>query len=317
MKASIAVDIGGTFTDVVLEHGARRVTVKTPTTPSAPAEGVMNGLAAVLAEAGLSPADVGLLLHGTTLATNAILERKGAVTALLTTEGFRDVLEIGYETRFDQYDLFLEKPAPLVPRARRFPVRERVDVTGAVRVPLDEAGVAALVPALDEAGVASVAVAYLHAYANPAHEERTGEILARLRPDLSVSLSSEVSPEIREFERFTTASANAYVKPLMARYLADLEARLAEGGYAAPVLLMTSGGGLCTLRHGRRTSVALVESEASGRRPSSRAPARRAAFINTLVADVGGTRQDLTPRGLPTRIGAASSRSNRIRRSAT
>lgn len=289
MRASIAVDIGGTFTDVVLEHGPRRVTVKTPTTPSAPAEGVMNGLAAVLSEAGLAPGDVGLVLHGTTLATNAILERKGAVTALLTTEGFRDVLEIGYETRFDQYDLFLEKPAPLVPRARRFPVPERVDVTGAVRTPLDEAAVEALVPKLDEAGVTSVAVAFLHAYANPAHEERTGEILARLRPDLSITLSSEVSPEIREFERFTTASANAYVKPLMARYLADLEARLAAGGYTAPVLLMTSGGGLCTLATAARLPVRLVESGPAGGAIFAGTVAEACGLHHVLSFDMGGT----------------------------
>ncbi|MEM0909158.1 MAG: hydantoinase/oxoprolinase N-terminal domain-containing protein, partial [Pseudomonadota bacterium] len=167
MPATIAVDIGGTFTDVVLEDGASRVTTKTPTTASAPAEGVMRGLAQVLAEAGLLPRDVGLILHGTTLATNAVLERKGATTALVTTEGFRDVLEIGYETRFDQYDLMLEKPFPLVPRERRLTVRERVDASGTVRTPLDEAGVEAAAHTLKTLGVESVAVAYLHAYANP------------------------------------------------------------------------------------------------------------------------------------------------------
>ena len=289
MSATIAVDIGGTFTDVVLEYGARRVTLKTPTTPAAPASGVMTGLADVLAEANLTPRDVGLVLHGTTLATNAILERKGASTALVTTAGFRDVLEIGYETRYDQYDLGIEKPAPLVPRALRLPVPERVDVTGGVRAPLNEDAVAALAPALDAAEVNSVAIAFLHAYANPAHEERAAQILTALRPHLAISLSSEVSPEIREFERFTTASANAYVKPLMARYLEDLQGRFSAAGFAAPILMMTSGGGLCTLATAARLPVRLVESGPAGGAIFAGTIAEACGLDKTLSFDMGGT----------------------------
>ena len=177
MTARLAVDIGGTFTDVALERGGRRWTAKTLTTPKAPADGVINGIRQTLDEAGLGAGEIGLVVHGTTLATNAIIERKGAVTALITTEGFRDVLDIGYETRFDQYDLMLEKPAPLVPRERRFVVKERVDVRGKVLTPLDEAGVFALLPKLDEAGVESVAIGFMHAYANPDHERRVADIL--------------------------------------------------------------------------------------------------------------------------------------------
>jgi N-methylhydantoinase A len=289
MTATVAVDIGGTFTDVVLETGGRRVTTKTPTTPDAPAQGVMTGLACVLREAGLAPGDVGLVLHGTTLATNAILERKGAVTALVTTQGFRDVLEIGTETRHDQYDLMIDKPVPLVPRRNRLTVPERVDVSGAVRTPLDEAAVEALVPALDAAGVESVAVAFLHAYANPAHEQRTREILSARRPDLAITLSSEVSPEIREYERFSTASANAYVKPLMQRYLEDLQARLTAGGFNGAVLMITSGGGLCTLETAAHVPVRLVESGPAGGAIFAGTVAGALDLPQTLSFDMGGT----------------------------
>ncbi|MEM9223708.1 MAG: hydantoinase/oxoprolinase family protein [Pseudomonadota bacterium] len=289
MTAAIAVDIGGTFTDIVLEEGSRRVTIKTPTTPSAPAEGVMEGLSRVLGEAGLSASDITLLLHGTTLATNAILERKGAVTALVTTAGFRDVLEIGYETRFDQYDLMIEKPAPLVPRPLRFAVEERVDVYGNVRTPLSEAGVKTLVPQLEAAGVKSVAVAYLHGYANDAHEQRTAEILYDLCPDLSISLASKVSPEIREYERFTTASADAYVKPLMRRYLADLDERLHAAGFSCPTLMMTSGGGLCSLSSAADMPIRLVESGPAGGAIFARTIAEDLDLPKTLSFDMGGT----------------------------
>ncbi|MEC8136253.1 MAG: hydantoinase/oxoprolinase family protein, partial [Pseudomonadota bacterium] len=245
--ARLSVDIGGTFTDIVLEAEGHRTTAKVLTTPAAPEEGVINGVKAVLAEAGLNASALSLVLHGTTLATNAILERKGAKTAFVTTEGFRDVLEIGYESRYDQYDIMIEKPAPLVPRKLRLPVAERVDLTGQVLKPLDEGMVEALVPELEAAEIESVAIGYMHAYANPDHERRTRDLLAAWLPDISFSISSEVCPEIREYERFTTTSANAYVRPLMASYLARLRDRLGTMGFDCPVLLMTSGGGLTTL----------------------------------------------------------------------
>jgi N-methylhydantoinase A len=288
-KARIAVDIGGTFTDVALEHAGRLVTAKTLTTQKAPAEGVMTGIRRTLEEAGLGPDAIGLLIHGTTLATNAILERKGAVTALITSEGFRDVLDIGYETRFDQYDLMLEKPKPLVPRERRLVVKERVDVQGRVLTPLDEAGVAALLPALDDAGVESVAIGLLHAYANPAHEQRIAELIAQARPDLWLTLSSEVCPEIREYERFTTASANAYVQPLMARYLTALESELEAAGITAPLLLMTSGGGLATLETARKFPIRLVESGPAGGAILASEVAAAHGLDRVLSFDMGGT----------------------------
>lgn len=289
MSLRIAVDIGGTFTDVALEQGDRSWTVKTLTTPAAPADGVLQGIGQMLDAAGFKGGDVDLIIHGTTLATNAILERKGAVTAMITTEGFRDVLEIGYETRFDQYDLMLEKPVPLVPRERRLTVKERVDVHGGVLTPLDDADVHALLPRLDALGVESLAVGFLHAYANPAHERRVREILRAERPGLMVSLSSEVCPEIREYERFTTTSANAYVRPLMSVYLGDLAERLAEAGITAPLLLMTSGGGLTTLETARRFPIRLVESGPAGGAILASGVARTLGLQKALSFDMGGT----------------------------
>ena len=178
----LAVDIGGTFTDVVLESPAGRVTAKVLTTPAEPERGVMQGVRAVLERAMLAPGAVGLLVHGTTLATNAIVERKGARTALVTTAGFRDSVEMAYENRFEQYDVFIDRPAPLVPRHLRFTVPERVDAQGGVRTPLDEAALEAIVPALRRHGIESVAVGFLHSYANGAHEARAGELLRRAMP---------------------------------------------------------------------------------------------------------------------------------------
>ena len=180
--ARLSVDIGGTFTDIVIEADGCRTTIKMLTTPAAPEEGVIGGVEAALEEAGLAASRLSLVLHGTTLATNAILERKGAKTAFVTTEGFRDVLEIGYESRYDQYDVMIEKPVPLVPRKLRLPVAERVDLTGRVLKPLDEDMIEALLPVLETAEIESVAIGYMHAYANPDHERRTRDLLAAQLP---------------------------------------------------------------------------------------------------------------------------------------
>ncbi len=205
-SARLAVDIGGTFTDVVLERpGAERVTTKLLTTYDHPGRAVLDGIARVLGKAGLQPAEVGLIIHGTTLATNALIQRSGARTALLTTAGHRDALEMAHEDRFEQYDVMIDRPRPLVPRYLRLPVRGRLDRDGRVLIPLDESAVEAALPVLDEQGVESVAIGYLHAFVNPAHEQRTAEILQAARPDLSITLASEVCPEIREFERLSTA----------------------------------------------------------------------------------------------------------------
>ena len=285
----LAIDIGGTFTDVVLEQDGELNTSKVLTTPAAPEDGVLNGIEEVLAKAGTVPGDVGILLHGTTLATNAIIERKGANVALITTDGFRDVLEIGYESRFNQYDIFIDKPTPLVPRHRRFTVPERVDVRGRVLLDLDEDAVKALLPKLDRAGVESIAIGFLHGYANPAHEQRAREIIEAARPDLSITLSSEVCPEIREFERLTTATANAYVRPLMARYLNNLETRLSKIGIASPVLLMTSGGGLTTLETAARFPIRLVESGPAGGAILATGIAADLDLTKAISFDMGGT----------------------------
>ena len=285
----IAVDIGGTFTDLVLEDGDRRLTRKVLTTPTAPEKGVMDGLQLLLSESGRKLADVTMFVHGTTLATNAILERKGAKTALIATEGFRDVLEIAYESRYDQYDISIEKPVSLVPRHLRLTAPERIDAQGNVRRPLNEAAVAALVPGLKEAGVGAVGVSFLHAYANPAHELRVREILADAMPELSISVSSEVCPEIREYERTSTTVANAYVQPLMGRYLKRLEAMLKEGGYQGPVYLMTSGGGLTTIDVAARLPIRLVESGPAGGAILAAHIAGLTGEDRLLSFDMGGT----------------------------
>jgi len=289
MSVRIAVDIGGTFTDVALDAGEVRTTIKLLTTSSAPEVAVLDGIEAALAETGIAPGAVDLVIHGTTLATNAIIERKGAKTALITTEGFRDVVEVGYETRYDQYDLMLEKPVPLVPRELRFGVEERVDLAGRVLTPLNEDTVHALIPELERAGVESVAIGLLHAYANPEHERRIEAILAEALPELWVTLSSEVCPEIREYERFTTATANAYVRPLMARYLGRLAEQLEERGLRCPLLLMTSGGGLTSLDAARRHPIRLVESGPAGGAILASRIAAAFALDHVVSFDMGGT----------------------------
>src|SRR5262245_61803840 len=257
--ARLAVDIGGTFTDIVLRAGERRFVAKVLTTPKAPEAAVIDGTRAALAQAGLAFADIGVFVHGTTLATNAVIERKGARTALIATDGFRDVIEIADESRFDQYDINIVKTPPLVPRELRFTIPERMDVHGAMRLPLDEAAVRRVAGRLDALGIEAVAVALIHAYANPAHELRVGEILAEACPKLGVTLSSQACPEAREYERTSTAIANAYLQPLMSGYLTRLQQVMAELGYRRPIHLMTSGGSLASLETAARFPVRLVE----------------------------------------------------------
>jgi N-methylhydantoinase A len=285
----LAVDIGGTFTDLALEHAGRRITAKVLTTPSAPEQGVLQGVRAILHQAGLAPAEVSLLVHGTTLATNALIERKGARTALLTTQGFRDVLALRNESRYDQYNLDIVLPEPLVPRHLRLPVPERIDNQGRVLLALDEDAVRALVPILRAERVQSVAIGFLHAYHSGAHERRAAAILAEHLPELPVSLSCEVSPEMREWERFSTTVANAYVQPMMARYLRRLEAELRAIGLAAPLFLMLSGGGLTTIETACRFPIRLVESGPAGGAIFAADLARAKTLERVLSFDVGGT----------------------------
>ena len=289
MADRLAVDIGGTFTDVVLETAGRRVTTKVLTTHAEPADGVMEGLAQVLDQAGTDPGDIGVVLHGTTLATNALIERRGAKTALITTEGHRDVLEMAFENRFEQYDVNIDRPQPLVSRRWRLTVPERMNAAGEVLTPLDEQALAALVRRLSGEGIESVAVGFLHGYANPAHERRVRDILSDTLPELSITLASDVCPEIREFERFSTACANAYVKPLMSRYLADLGDRLNAFGVGCPFLMMTSGGGLCSVETAREFPIRLVESGPAGGAILAARVAEDLGLAQVVSLDMGGT----------------------------
>ena len=289
MPARLAVDIGGTFTDLALEHDQGRSTIKVLTTPSAPEQGVMDGVREILRTSGVAASDIAIVIHGTTLATNAVIERKGARTALITTQGFRDVIAMGNESRYDQYDLNIVLPEPLVPRHLRLPVPERLDNEGNVLVPLDETAIRALVPTLQRERVESVAIGLLHAFVNPAHERRVRDILAETLPDVPVSLSSEVSPEMREWERFSTTVANAYVQPLMARYLRGLADGLRDIGITAPVFLMLSGGGLTTIETACRFPIRLVESGPAGGAIFAAHIARQCCIADVLSFDMGGT----------------------------
>ncbi len=285
----IAVDVGGTFTDVVLESGDRHFAAKVLTTYADPVEAVMEGLEQVMSLAGRPPGDAEIILHGTTLATNALIQRTGAVTALIATDGHRDAVEMAYENRFEQYDIDIDRPQPLTPRKLRFVVTERMNARGEVLVPLDESSVEALVPALVHGGVTSVAVGLLHAYANPVHEQRIAEILGERVPGMSVTLASEVCPEIREFERLSTACANAYVKPLMSGYLHRFASELEARGFNCPFLLMTSGGGLTDVATAARFPIRLVESgPAGGAILASRIAAER-NLDRVFSFDMGGT----------------------------
>ena len=287
--ARLGVDIGGTFTDVALETGGKRFSAKILTTPEAPERAVIDAIRAVLGEAHLGPGEVSLVIHGTTLATNAIIERKGARTALVTTEGFRDTVEIRHENRFEQYDVNIDLPPPLVPRRLRFVVPERIDARGRTVIPLDEDAVAALAGRLAAQGVESVAIGFLHSFTNPAHEQRTREILAARLPGATFTLSSEVSPEMREYERFSTACANAYVQPMMGRYLGNLETLLRAEGLACPLFLMLSGGGLTTVETAIRFPVRLVESGPAGGAIFASHIARQCGLDKVLSYDMGGT----------------------------
>ena len=285
----LAADIGGTFTDLVLDLDGQRLTRKVLTTPAEPEVGVLEGVSLVLADAGLQFSDVDVFVHGTTLATNAIIERRGAKTALITTEGFRDVLEIGTESRYDQYDLKLEKPVPLVPRALRFTVPERVDARGRIQRELDEARLAALAEKLGAEGVQSIAVVFLHGYTNPAHERQAGALLKAVLPGVSLTLAHEVCPEVREYERTSTAVANAYVQPLMEGYLGRMAAALQARQYRGVTYLVTSGGGLTSLETAQKFPVRLVESGPAGGAIFAAQVALRASEQKVLSFDMGGT----------------------------
>jgi len=287
----IAVDIGGTFTDVAIANsvGAIIATNKTATTPDTPTAGAMDGVKRALSDINAGFADIGGFVHGTTLATNALIERRGAVVANVTTQGFRDILEIAYERRYSQYDIDIEKPDLIVPRSRCFTVPERIDFKGNVLTSLDEGALESLLAQLDACRAQAVAVCFLHAYANPAHEQRLRDLLSTHRPDLHISLSSDISPEAREFERLCTTVANAYVQPLMATYLAEFAEEFARAGLSCPILMMTSGGGMTTLETARSHPIRLVESGPCGGAVLAAKVARDAGLNRVLSFDMGGT----------------------------
>ena len=285
----LAVDIGGTFTDIVVDGGFGRITRKVLTTPSQPEAGLMRGASAALAERGLRFCDVGLFVHGTTLATNALLERRGARTALITTGGFRDVLEIGNEGRYDQYDLQMDKVRPLVSRELCFTVPERIDASGSVRLQLDVAAVSSVIDRLRALRIESVAIAFLHAYTNPRHENEAAALIRAKLPSISVTLASDVCPEIREYERTSTAVANAYVKPLIDSYLGRMAALLDRENFKGALFLMTSGGALTSIDTARRHPIRLVESGPAGGAIFAANRARELGCDNVVAFDMGGT----------------------------
>lgn len=290
-RITVGVDIGGTFTDLVLmsDRGRPLATHKVLTTPRDPAEAVITAVRELVAAQGVSLRDLTLLVHGTTLATNALIERKGAKTALLTTEGFRDVLQTGTELRYDLYDLFIEFPAPLVPRHLRVPIAERTDWSGKIRRPVDPREVADAVRSLVAEGVESIAICFLHSYANAENEERAGAAARAVAPDVAVSLSSRVLPEIGEYGRVSTTVANAYVQPTMARYLERLGRVFVEDGYRSPLHIMTSNGGTMPAGRARELAVRLIESGPAAGIHAAVAYGRRLRRSDLIAFDMGGT----------------------------
>ncbi len=288
-KIRIGIDVGGTFTDFALAVDGEFHTTKVLTTHQAPEQGIMTGLKSLTGLVEFSPQDVEVIIHGTTLATNAIIERKGARVAMITTEGFRDVLELGTESRFDQYDLQITKPEPLVPRNLRFTVPERLAADGSVVLPLELDKIETIAKELVEQQVKSVAICFLHSFVNAEHEQRVAEELRKYVPDIYISLSSRVSPEIREYERFSTTVANAYLQPQIDAYLERLESDLRRGGFDCPLYLFMSNGALAELEIARQFPIRLVESGPAGGAVFATHIARTHAEEHILSFDMGGT----------------------------
>ena len=286
----LGVDIGGTFTDLVLESSKGvQASTKVLTTYDTPEDAIITGLQTVCKQVTIQPDKISQIIHGTTLATNALIERRGAKTALITTQGFRDVIEMRTESRFEQYDLNLTLPAPLLTRDHRYVVNERMDANGKILIPLQKAEIDALAERLVQFGYDSIAVGLLHSYANDSHEKMIGRALADRLPDVMISLSSEVSPQMREYERFNTTIANAYIKPLMKSYLSRLKGRLAKEGAYCPVFLMHSGGGIISLENAAEFPVRLVESGPAGGAVFAAHIAASHGLDRALSFDMGGT----------------------------
>lgn len=291
MAYRVGVDIGGTFTDLILVRDATGdfTVAKALTTPDDPARAVAAALEDALSRAGVAADEVAQIIHGTTLVTNAIIERKGARTALLTTAGFRDALEIGKEARFELYDIELELPEPLVPRYLRFDVPQRTLADGSTAQELDVEFVERLARELAAAGVDAVAISFLHSYANPEPEHRARDAVLRVAPEARVSISSEVVPEIREYERTSTTVANVYVQRRTERYLADMQARLSGLGFEGALRMMLSGGGIATPETAARFPIRLLESGPAGGALAAAHYGRAAGIRDLLSFDLGGT----------------------------
>jgi N-methylhydantoinase A len=285
----VAFDIGGTFTDFVLHADDQSYVLKIPTTPANPALAVDEGLRSLLTQAGIDASGVDSVLHATTVATNAVLERKGAATGLITTEGFRDVLIIGRQKRYETYDLYLDKPEPLVARRHIREVKERIAYDGEVVVPLDEASVEEAVDAMLTAGREAVAVSLLHAYANPAHERAIADHVRRRAPDISVSLSSEIAAKFREYERTNTTVANAYIKPIVDRYVERLEQSLIQQGFNRELFIMQSNGGLVSPAIARDYPIRIVESGPAAGVLMGAIVGKSEQYSRVITFDMGGT----------------------------
>ncbi|MFT4607663.1 MAG: N-methylhydantoinase A, partial [Chitinophagales bacterium] len=290
----LGVDIGGTFTDVVLEidddsGSAKQFSTKVLTTYAAPENAIIDGMQQVCSQAGIAPSQIEQIIHGTTLATNALIERRGAKTALITTQGFRDVIEMRSESRFEQYDLNLVLPEPLLPRQQRYTVEERIGAKGDVLIPLQRETVERLVDSIKDCGYQSIAVGLMHSYLNNAHEIMVREVIAEKMPNVAISLSSEVSPQMREYERFNTVVANAYIKPMMKSYLDRLGGQLRNEGVDCSIFLMHSGGGIISLNSAADFPVRLVESGPAGGAVFAAHIAARYGLDKVLSFDMGGT----------------------------
>jgi N-methylhydantoinase A len=286
----VGVDIGGTFTDLTVADEEGIIAVgKVLTTPDEPADAVETVLKDTLARCGIHPGDVRHIIHGTTLVTNAIIERKGALSALLATEGFRDVLEIGHERRVELYDLMVERPRPLVPRHLRFDVPERTLADGTIERAVDEDHVARLAKELIDRGIEAVAVGFLHSYANGANESAARDVIRRVAPSLRVAISSEIVPEMREYERTSTTVASVYVQDKVARYLHDLVERLRGLGANGPLYVMLSNGGIATVETASRWPIRLLESGPAAGALAAAAFGANSGRADVLSFDMGGT----------------------------
>lgn len=288
MSIRLGADIGGTFTDIALDVEGHLYSTKVLTDHATPEQAILDGIETVLAEVGLTYADLEIVIHGTTLATNALIERRGARTAFVTTDGFRDVIEMRTESRFAQYDLNLKLPLPLIPREDRFTVAGRIGAQGQELVPLDEAALQALADQIAAGGYEAVAIGFIHSYMNPAHEHRARQVIAE-RVSVPISISAEVSPQMREFERFNTVCANAYVRPRMADYLLRLQSRLTLAGAGCPVFMIHSGGGLISVETAAEFPVRLIESGPAGGAIFAADVARRFGLPKVVSYDMGGT----------------------------